>query len=85
MKSSLFIMSTSFYLLFVAVYVCLGVAVPKDRGPRTLSDEHHYTQGNEHNQEFDTEAFLGKEEAVEYKSLSPEESKRRLRYSQCPF
>ena len=60
-----------------------GVAVPKEkvRGMRPLSQEPHYSHdGNEHNQQFDTEAFLGKEEAAEVKNLTPEESKRRLRF-----
>lgn len=32
-----------------------------------------------HNQDYDHEAFLGKEEAHEFDSLSPEESKDKLR------
>ncbi len=58
---------TSFYLLFVFIYVCQGVAVPKEKR-------------NQHNQQVDTEAFLGEQEAAESKHLTPEESKRRLRY-----
>lgn len=40
-------------------------------------DEKHY-EAEEHNPEYDHEAFLGKEEAKEYDELSPEESKKRL-------
>ena len=69
-------LSVSLLLFFLGAIHC--VAVP-ERGQRPLSKEPHYTPENGHNQQFDTEAFLGKEEAAEYKNLSPEESLRRLR------
>lgn len=63
--------------LLVAVYS--GPTDHAKRGPpKDLSDKDHYEEGNEHNAEYDHEAFLGKEEAKEFDQLSPEESKRRL-------
>ena len=51
----------------------------RKRGPKDLSDEEHYNaKTNEHNPEYDHEAFLGKEEAEEMQHLSPEEQRRRL-------
>lgn len=51
----------------------------RKRGPVDLSEEEHYnSKTNEHNAEYDHEAFLGKEEAEEMQHLSPEEQKRRL-------
>jgi hypothetical protein len=50
------------------------------RGPKDLSDEIHFDpETSEHNAEYDHEAFLGQEEAEEFKNLSPEETRRRLR------
>lgn len=40
-------------------------------------DEKHF-EDEEHNAEYDHEAFLGKDEAKEYDDLTPEESKKRL-------
>lgn len=42
-----------------------------------LSDKEHFTN-EEHNADYDHEAFMGREEAHEYEDLSPEESKERL-------
>ena len=42
-----------------------------------LSDKDHFIN-EEHNSDYDHEAFMGKEEAHEYEDLSPEESKERL-------
>jgi len=44
-----------------------------------LSDQEHYVE-EEHNKEFDHEAFLGKEEVKTFEDLTPDESKDRLRY-----
>ena len=49
----------------------------RQRGPKDLSDKEHYEE--EHNVEYDHEAFLGKEQASEFDQLSHEESRRRLR------
>ncbi len=80
---TLFLFSRCSCLLLLVFVAIDGVAVPtadKVRGLRPLSQEPHYSHGNEHNQQFDTDAFLGKEEAAEVKNLTPEESKRRLRF-----
>lgn len=51
------------------------------RGPKDLSDETHYDgDENEHNQEYDHDAFLGKEDADTFDKLPPGEAKRRLGY-----
>ena len=55
---------------------------PKERSvkqPEIVTDEEHF-EGEEHNPEYDHEAFLGKEEAREFEELSPEESKEKLGY-----
>ena len=76
--------SLSIYL--VLLLVCSCRATPKDRVVKDvpLSKEEHWraTSGeggeNEHNVEYDHEAFLGKDAARDYEGLSPEESKKRL-------
>ena len=47
-------------------------------GPRDLSEEEHYSDGHEHNTQYDHEAFLGKEEAKNFDQLSKEEAGKRL-------
>jgi hypothetical protein len=52
---------------------------------KKLSQEAHYTDIDndskfEHNQDYDHEAFLGKEEADKFKQFTPEESKEKLGY-----
>ena len=47
-------------------------------GPRDLSKEEHYSNGHEHNTQYDHEAFLGKEEAKKFNELSKEEARKRL-------
>lgn len=44
-----------------------------------LSDESHFVD-DEHNPDYDHEAFLGEDEARTFDQLTPEESKDRLRY-----
>lgn len=52
----------------------------RHRGPKDLSDEEHFApESNEHNVEYDHEAFLGKDQAERFDQLPPEEAKRRLR------
>jgi len=43
-----------------------------------LSGEKHY-EGEEHNAEYDHDAFVGTEEAKTFDDLTPEESQKRLR------
>lgn len=60
------------------VLLSLVTGGPTDkRGPKDLSEEEHWN-GEEHNADYDHEAFLGKEEADEFDNLPPEEAKRRL-------
>ncbi|XP_071452489.1 calumenin-A [Hetaerina americana] len=78
--------SASFYLFLVYVFaISISLAIPKpeekeekkDRTlERDLSDKEHYAN-EEHNPEYDHEAFLG-EEAKTFDQLTPEESKNRL-------
>lgn len=44
-----------------------------------LSEEEHFKEGEEHNAEYDHDAFLGKEKK-KFDELTPEESKERLGY-----
>ena len=69
--------SISFILLLVAV--ALATPKPRDRVVKDpdLSDLEHGGE-DDHNKEYDHEAFLGKEEAHKFDELSPEESKKRL-------
>lgn len=64
---------TTAILLLAFVVICRSSAVPKPG----LSDAKHY-DGEEHNAQYDHEAFLGKDEAKTFDQLSPEESQRRL-------
>ena len=42
-----------------------------------MSDEKHF-EGDEHNAEYDHDAFVGREAAKSYDELTPEESQKRL-------
>lgn len=66
-------------LLVAFVVIAMSSAVPKPGEDRLkdLSDAKHY-DGEEHNSQYDHEAFLGKDEAKTFDQLSPEESQRRL-------
>ncbi|KAL1506394.1 hypothetical protein ABEB36_005765 [Hypothenemus hampei] len=71
-----------FKLLVVVLSLLLVSALPKEENhkdrviDRELSDKEHF-QNEQHNPEYDHEAFLG-EEAKTFDQLPPEESKRRL-------
>lgn len=77
-------------LLSYLVLFCIAFSFsfPKSLGNKIhvkpLSTEEHYKHqdeedvDDEHNTEFDHDAFLGKEEADEFDELSPQESKLRL-------
>lgn len=64
--------------------LAVGLAIPKadDQTNRVkekiLSDEKHYNDDQEHNLDYDHEAFLGEQEAKTFDQLSPEESQQRL-------
>lgn len=62
-------------LLVASVVFTATSAVPKPGD--SLSDAKHY-DGEEHNAQYDHEAFLGKDEAKTFDQLTPEESQRRL-------
>ena len=74
----------AYSLCFAVLLLSFCTASPKDRviNDEPLSKEEHWRATgdgeNEHNAEYDHEAFLGKDEAREYEGLSPEESKKRL-------
>jgi len=71
--------SVSFLVVLLVASVALATPKPRDRVVKDpeLSDIEH--GGDEdHNKEYDHEAFLGKEEAHKFDELSPEESKERL-------
>lgn len=46
----------------------------------SASSQHEFLHGKMHNAHDDHVAFLGEEMAKEFEHLTPEESKRRLRY-----
>lgn len=49
-----------------------------ERGQKDLSDEEHFMD-DDHNTQYDHEAFLGKDEADRFDQLPPAEARRRLR------
>lgn len=67
-------------LLLLLAVVTLAIPKPDDKKDRVidreLSDKEHY-QNEQHNTQYDHEAFLG-EEAKTFDQLPPEESRRRL-------
>lgn len=62
------------FVFYIANFVAFAAAVKKDD---VLSEKEHFAEG-EHNTKYDHDAFVGKEEAVEYQNLTPEQSKERL-------
>lgn len=75
MKTSLIV------CMYLALLIAVTLAKPADKGrvkeEVKLSDEEHF-EGNEHNPEYDHDAFLGHEDAKTFDNLSPEESRERL-------
>ncbi|KAL5503600.1 hypothetical protein EMCRGX_G010573 [Ephydatia muelleri] len=66
-------------LCFAATACCKPTGEErKGRGPLDLSGYDHFTEGEQHNTEYDHEAFLGKDEAERFDQLTPEEAKKRL-------
>lgn len=71
------------FILVGLLFLTLGLAIPKpeDKKSRviekTLSDEEHYGKEEEHNVDYDHDAFLG-DEAKSFDELTPEESRNRL-------
>lgn len=72
-------------LLLCFLHLSLTLAIPKEEHRKIhdhqqpLSDEQHYKEGEEHNPDYDHEAFLGEETAKTFEQLSPAESKERLK------
>ena len=74
-----FVLSALVFALLVAT--CYGKpARSEDRVNKQekLSDKQHYGSDGEHDDAYDQEAFLGKEQAAEFRQLTTDESKRRL-------
>ncbi|KAF4523076.1 hypothetical protein B566_EDAN003088 [Ephemera danica] len=77
--------NTMKFIIIITVIVGVATAIPKpdekEKKPRTmerdLSDKEHY-QNEEHNPDYDHEAFLGEEEAKTFDQLTPEESRNKL-------
>ena len=69
----------SLSILLLLAAVVLATPKPRDRVVKDpeLSDLEHEVD-EDHNKEYDHEAFLGKEEAKKYDELTPEQSKDRL-------
>ncbi|XP_050407914.1 calumenin-A isoform X1 [Patella vulgata] len=72
------------YTFFLLIIVVVASAIPtkaddqkKRVKEKSLSDASHSEDG-EHNNDYDHEAFLGKEERQTFDQLSPEESRDRL-------
>ncbi|XP_059610497.1 calumenin [Phlebotomus argentipes] len=74
-------MILQFCATFFMVTILAASAIPKPEEKRVvdydLSDAQHF-QNEQHNTQYDHEAFLGKEEAKTFDQLPPEESRRRL-------
>ena len=67
-----------FFLLFsIFFWSCLCDLYYSSCLLQPLSNKDHFVD-EEHNQDYDHEAFMGREAAQEYDDLSPEESKERL-------
>lgn len=72
-----------FWVTVICVlFNCAVSAIPKPDEKRVmdndvLSHAQHY-ENEEHNKQYDHEAFLGEDEAKAFDELTPEESRRRL-------
>lgn len=73
-------MFSSFIIISLILTSVLAVPKPEEKKDRTidreLSNQEHY-QDEQHNTQYDHEAFLG-EDAKTFDQLPPEESRRRL-------
>ncbi|XP_041973241.1 calumenin-B isoform X2 [Aricia agestis] len=72
-------MLTTLYVVLAITAVFAGVPTPEEtkRMMEHLSGAEHY-KNEEHNNQFDHDAFLGEDQAKTFDQLPPEESKRRL-------
>ncbi|XP_033751878.1 calumenin-like isoform X1 [Pecten maximus] len=73
------LLSVCLILVLMVVVYCSAIPKPGDKRVHEtkLSDLPH-DDDNEHNEDYDHEAFLGKDDAQDFDDLSPEESKERL-------
>lgn len=71
------IIARSLILTLILAVACRASDDKTRSFEKPLSDEEHFGEGHEHNPEYDHEAFMG-EEAHDFDTLSPEESKARL-------
>ena len=88
------IFSFTMVRFFSALCVCVCLLLVDARPPdakeekksrvydQDLSEEEHFKEDEEHNTEYDHEAFLGKDKK-KFDELTPEESKERLGYVEC--
>ena len=65
-------------MMFFFLFAGPSTGASRHGGPRDLSEEEHYSDGHEHNTQYDHEAFLGKEEVKKFNELSKEEARKRL-------
>ncbi|XP_055846712.1 calumenin-B [Episyrphus balteatus] len=67
-------------LIFTLAVSVLAIPKPDDKHNPLEQDSAHksHFDGEQHNTQYDHEAFLGEDEAKQFDTLSPEESKRRL-------
>ncbi|XP_063961066.1 calumenin-like isoform X1 [Lytechinus pictus] len=67
--------------MYLALLIAVTLAKPAENNrvkeEAKLSDQEHFG-GNEHNPDYDHDAFLGHEDAKTFDNLSPEESRNRL-------
>jgi len=80
-KSTKMLKSLVFVVFCLELLQCASVDKKDRRGIRDkkLSDkEHFHEEGEEHDMDYDHEAFLGVDEAREFDQLPPEESRARL-------
>ena len=74
--------SISIILLLAAVVLASPKPTDENKKDRAFKDEdlssEEHNPNDEHNKEYDHEAFLGKEESKKFDELTPEQSKDRL-------
>jgi len=81
-NSKLTLISSAFLAATLLVACCDGAAIHSESQNKPhehkLSDKEHYGNEKEHNEDYDHEAFLGRDEAQTFDQLSEDESKIRL-------
>ncbi|XP_050442732.1 calumenin-like [Adelges cooleyi] len=77
MQANVFKLVTFNVVLFTCLYFVCGVPNPKDPALEKLQAQQQHFRGEEHDPNYDHEAFLG-QEAEEFDNLTQQESQRRL-------